>query len=143
MRVEECTMLDVPLLTVMNKRLIEDEGSSNAMSLRELDERMRGFLAEDYKAYLFISEADVVGYALVRHGTDPLYLRQFYIEREHRRMHIGEQAFGLLMEHLDTAEIAADVLPHNGAGRAFRKSRGFKETYVKENYISMRYQNKQ
>ena len=134
MQIKECTPQDVPLLAVMNKRLIEDEQSDNPMDTARLEQRMRSFLEGGYTACLFVEDGAAVGYALVDHGREPLYLRQFYIEREYRRMRCGETAFRLLTGHLRADTIDIDVLPWNEAGRLFWKKCGFKETCV-----SMRY----
>lgn len=135
MQIRECTAADVMLLAAMNKRLIEDEKSSNPMSIAELEDRMSGFLSGSYNAYLFEENKTAIGYALVDHSREPLYLRQFYIEREHRRKAYGVNAFRLLTEHLRTDRIDIDVLSHNEAGRAFWRKCGFSETC-----ISMRYE---
>ena len=134
MRLIECTAADVPELAAMNKRLIDDEKSSNPMDLEQLRERMRGFLAGEYSAYFFAEGDEHIGYALVRNTAQPLYLRQFYIADAHRRRHCGTQAFRLLLERLGMDTIDVDVLPWNGPGLAFWKSCGFEETCV-----SMRY----
>ena len=136
MLIKKCAPYDVPLLAAMNKRLIEDEKSDNPMSAAELEERMSGFLGGGYDAFFFVEEGTIVGYALVRRDTDPLYLRQFYIERQYRRMHYGENAFRKLMGFLDTDTIDIDVLPHNEAGRLFWKKCGFTETCVSMRYKS-------
>ena len=130
MILKKCTTDDLPRLAAMNKRLIEDEKSSNPMTLKELEDRMEGFITGEYNAFFFEEEGQIVGYALVRHTSDPLYLRQFYIEREQRRRHYGKHAFKLLMDHLDTDVIDIDVLPWNEAGLCFWKSLGFTETCI-------------
>ena len=130
MRIEKCTIEDVPILARMNKCLIEDERSSNPMDLMQLTERMKGFIEGDYDAYFFMDEDVTVGYALVDRTADPLYLRQFYIDREQRRKHYGKSAFQALLEYLGTDCIDLDVLPWNEAGVAFWKSLGFSEQYV-------------
>ena len=134
MQIRECNNQDVPQLAVMNKHLIEDEKSNNPMRVEELEQRMQGFLSSDYKAYLFVEDESVLGYALVRHTSTPLYLRQFYIKREFRRQHYGKMAFELLMKYIQADAINIDVLPWNERGRLFWKSCGFEETC-----ISMRY----
>ena len=139
MQIIKCSEKDIPLLACMNKQLIEDEKSSNAMNLIQLEKRMQTFLSSEYKAYFFteenLEEEDkIVGYALVRHTSSPLYLRQFYIKREHRRKHFGSQAFNLLLDYLKADAIDIDVLPWNERGMNFWKSMGFAETC-----ISMRY----
>ena len=82
MLIKECTNQDVPQLALMNKHLIEDEKSSNPMSVAELESRMSDFINDDYNAYFFIEDETILGYALIRHTSTPPYLRQFYIERD-------------------------------------------------------------
>ena len=134
MQIRVCTNQDVSQLALMNKHLIEDEKSNNPMGVEELEHRMMDFLNSDYKAYLFIEDDTVLGYALIRHTSTPLYLRQFYIKREFRRQHYGKTAFELLMKHIQADTIDIDVLPWNERGRLFWRSCGFEETCV-----SMRY----
>ena len=134
MRIISCSMEDISSLALMNKHLIEDEGSDNPMNVEELADRMRGFLSSDYNAYFFAEDGITIGYALIKHTSSPLYLRQFYIDREFRRKHYGKQAFCMLLDHLNTTEIDVDVLPNNETGLKFWKSLGFTAQY-----ISMRY----
>ena len=134
MQIQKCTLENVPLLAQMNKRLIEDEKSTNSMTVAELEERMHGFLGTDYSAYFFIEESCVVGYALVKDTEKPLYLRQFFIERDYRRRHLGREAFHLLMDYLQTDTINIDVLPWNEPGLRFWKSCGFAETCISMQY---------
>ncbi len=77
-----------------------------------------------------IEDESVLGYALVKHTVKPLYLRQFYIEREYRRRHCGKQAFTLLLEYIKADVIDIDVLPWNEGGRMFWQSCGFEETCI-------------
>ena len=118
----------------MNKHLIEDEGSDNPMNVEELEDRMRGFLSSDYNAYFFVEDEITIGYALIKHTSSPLYLRQFYICREYRRKHYGKQAFYMLLDFLNTNEIDVDVLTDNEIGLKFWRNLGFNARY-----ISMRY----
>lgn len=134
MRMTRCTSGDVPRLAAMNKRLIEDEKSSNPMNVSELETRMAGFLAGEYAAFFFEEGDTIIGYALVRSTSSPPYLRQFYIDRDCRRRHYGEEAFRMLLACLKTDSIDVDVLPWNGAGRAFWSSLGFTETCISMNY---------
>lgn len=134
MQIKECTATDSYMLAEMNKRLIEDEKSNNPMNIEELKGRMQEFLEGEYAAYFFLEEDVVIGYALVRYTSNPLYLRQFFIEREYRRKKNGKQAFQKLMEYLNVETMDIDVLPWNNRGLSFWQSCGFKETC-----ISMRY----
>ena len=134
MQIRKCTLEDVSLLTKMNKHLIEDEKSTNPMTMDELEERMKGFLSGDYSAYFFMQDDTAVGYALVKDTEKPLYLRQFFIERDYRRRHLGREAFHLLMDYLQTDTINIDVLPWNEPGLRFWKSCGFAETCISMQY---------
>ncbi len=130
MIIKKCVEEDIRVLADMNKMLIEDEGSDNPMNISQLEERMKGFLEGEYDAYFFIEKDTIVGYALVRHTSDPFYLRQFFICRDQRMNHYGTRAFRLLMDYLNIAIIDIDVLTDNNAGMAFWKSCGFEERYV-------------
>lgn len=136
MLIRECTYQDVPQLALMNKHLIEDEKSSNPMTVAELECRMRGFISDEYNAYFFIEDDIVLGYALVKHTSTPLYLRQFYIEREFRRKHYGKRAFQQLMEYIQTDIIDIEVLPWNERGYLFWKSCGFDDVCISMRYKS-------
>ena len=134
MDIIKCGMEDTSRLAALNKKLIEDEQSDNPMSIDELQIRMAGFLAGDYYAFYFVEQDEIIGYALIRHTSDPVYLRQFYIDRPYRRQHKGKQAFRELMAYLKLDTVDIDVLPWNERGMSFWKSCGFAETCV-----SMRY----
>ena len=134
MKIIQCSTEDAPALAFLNKHLIEDEKSDNPMNLEELENRMKGFLAGEHSAYFFLEDETVIGYALIRQTSSPLYLRQFYIDRPYRHRHCGTHAFRALLAYLQTETIDLDVLPWNEAGRKFWKSLGFTETC-----ISMRY----
>ena len=134
MQIRLCPVQDARRLAVMNKRLIENEQSNNPMNTDELEDRMKEMLSGGYTAYCFEENGTVIGYALVRQSPEPLYLRQFYIEREFRRKHCGREAFHLLMKTLRADEIDIDVLPWNKAGLSFWKSLGFSETCISMHY---------
>lgn len=127
MEIKKCTLDDVSQLALLNKQLIEDEQSNNPMTVKELEERMDGFLNTEYNAYFFFVENVVVGYALVKYTCTPLYLRQFLIAREHRQKHYGAEAFRLLLEYLGVDKLDIEVLPWNERGLRFWESCGFKE----------------
>lgn len=80
------------MLAALNKQLIEDERHRNPMSLDQLTQRMAGWLAGDYRAAVFQEDETVVGYALVRPEAQHLYIRQFFIQRTHRRRGLGTAA---------------------------------------------------
>lgn len=134
MQIQECTVKDVPKLAVLNKQLIDDEKSDNPMTIDELENRMRGFLTTEYNAYFFIEDNQVIGYALVKNSSDPIYLRQFFIDRRYRKQKYGTKAFQMLLKHLNLKKIEIEVLPWNQTGHAFWKHCGFHEISITMRY---------
>ena len=133
MIVRKCDRGDLTTLAQFNKYLIEDEQSDNQMTETELYHRMEVFLETEYDAYFFEVDGKVVGYALVKNSCNPLYLRQFYIDRPYRRMHYGEQAFHELLSYLNVDTIDIEVLTWNERGN-FWKKLNFKERSVYMRY---------
>lgn len=127
MMIKKCSLSDVEELAQLNKQLIEDEKSDNTMTLEQLKIRMRDFLESEYNAYFFMEEDCIAGYALVRHTSKPLYLRQFFIARNFRRQGKGLAALKLLQEELKTDKIDIEVLSWNMAAIKFWESCGFVE----------------
>jgi hypothetical protein len=62
--IQAVTDSDLTLVAEMNKRLIEDEGSRNPMSVLELAARLRRSIEEGWHATLFLDDEAAVGYAL-------------------------------------------------------------------------------
>lgn len=121
---------DLDMLARMNKQLIEDEKHDNKMDTDQLKDRMRRFIEGNYKAFLFLKDGEVVGYALVDMTRDPLYIRQFFISREHRRHGYGRAALSGLLKLLGTSRADIEVLWWNETGIRFWKSMGFKERSI-------------
>jgi GNAT superfamily N-acetyltransferase len=121
---------DLDLLAVLNKQLIEDERHDNPMNVEQLKHRMEHFINTDYKAYLFKKNGEVIGYALVDHRREPLYLRHFFICRHCRRQGYGKMAFAKLLELLGTNKLDVEVMFWNESGYRFWKSLGFQERSV-------------
>lgn len=128
------TDADVPLLATLNHQLIRDQGHRNSMTVPELEARMRRFLhSEGYTAVLFERDGDgagataVVAYALYRPAEDGgVYLRQFFVTRDARRIGVGREAIRLLRAHWPAGiRITVDVLPSNEIGQSFWRSLGF------------------
>ena len=135
-QLRSATVTDVALLADMNERLIEDEGSRNQMDVTQLHERMSNWLKTGWQADLIVVEDSVVGYALYQRRQDeyfpdnPLvYLRQFFIERAHRRKGLGREALRLLQHSRFPTDgyVVIDVLASNSAARGFWKASGFGE----------------
>jgi len=133
----EATPADLPVLAVMNKGLIEDEGSRNSMGLEALQAQMRGWLeAEDWKVRMLEVKGKPVGYVLYRVGREEhfsenprVYLRQFYVLPDRQKQGLGRAAMGMSIGHhlpLD-ATVVLDVLANNRAGIAFWRGLGFRD----------------
>jgi RimJ/RimL family protein N-acetyltransferase len=129
------TLLDVPLLAAMNQQLIQDEGSRNPMTLAELEERMREWLASNWQAVVVEIDSEAVGYLLFQFRSDEylpsdttVYVRQFFIGRNCRSRGIGRQAFNLIRERFfpRVSSVVLDVLEVNSQARRFWMSLGFK-----------------
>lgn len=129
MTIQKCAINNYKYLAELNKELINAEGSENAMTIAELEERMKDFLQKFYEAFFFVEQNTVVGYALVKIDCKPLYLRQFMIIPECRRRHYGEQAFRLLLSYLKTDSIDIEVLSNNDQGIQFWEKMGFVERH--------------
>ena len=86
---------DLDLLAGWNHELIRDEGHRNPMTVPELRERMRGWLAGEYKAVLLGPQTEPLAYALCRENATEVSLRQFFVRRDRRREGIGRGAMDL------------------------------------------------
>ena len=129
------TPADLPRLAAMNKQLIEDEGSPNPMTIADLQERMAGWLMTGrYRVETIIADESIIGYTVYSIRKDTyfpdkfmVFVRQFFIAREHRRQGIGTQAFKLLADTRFPTDctISLDVLAANPNGQRFWESLGF------------------
>jgi GNAT superfamily N-acetyltransferase len=124
----EATDSDLGLLAEWNHQLIRDEGHRNPMTVTQLAERMKAWLAGEYRAVLF-SDTEPVGYALFRKEKELIYLRQFFVRRERRRNGIGREAFSMLREQIwpRGMRLTVDVLCQNQGGVAFWRSVGYRD----------------
>ncbi len=57
---------DFDLLAEWNHQLIQDEGHRNPMTVKELRQRMKDWLAGEYQAIIFIHDAEPKAYALYK-----------------------------------------------------------------------------
>jgi GNAT superfamily N-acetyltransferase len=124
----EASDSDLDLLADWNHQLISDEGHRNSMSVAQLAERMRKWLQGEYRAVLFSSD-EPVAYALFRVEEELVYLRQFFVRRDRRRLGIGRFAFATLKEHVwpRGVRLTVDVLCQNQTGIAFWRSVGYRD----------------
>jgi len=120
---------DCALLAELNHQLIRDEGHRNRMTIPELEQRMRGWLASEYAAVIFEDGEEVVAYALYREQLEEIYLRQLFVVRDRRRQGIGRTAFGILRSRIWPANkrLTVEVLVQNTAAIAFWRAVGYKD----------------
>lgn len=83
------TLDDSAQLAELNHQLLRDEGHRNKMTVPELEQRMRDWLASEYVAILFEHDGLVVAHALYREQPEEIYLRQLFVVRNRRREGIG------------------------------------------------------
>jgi ribosomal protein S18 acetylase RimI-like enzyme len=123
---------DCALLAELNHQLIRDEGHRNKMTVPELEQRMRGWLASEYAAVIFEKGGEVVAHALYREQPGEIYLRQLFVARNRRRKGIGREAVEILRMKISPADkrLTVDVLVQNTAAIAFWRSVGYKDYYL-------------
>lgn len=129
MRYRTATLADVPLLARMNQHLREDEQSRWELTMEQLESRMRGLLEEGYTAAIFEDGEIPMAYALYRPVEGGIYLRQFFVSRDHRRQGVGRAAMQQLIDEVwpSDARITLDVLVQNHRAADFWKALGFSE----------------
>jgi predicted acetyltransferase len=118
---------DCAHLARLNHELIRDEGHRNPMTVAELEERMRQWLAGPYRAVLFADCGEIVAYALYREEADEIYCRHLFVIRERRRQGVGRAAISLLRSQIWPADkrLTVEVLSWNAAALSFWRSVGF------------------
>jgi ribosomal protein S18 acetylase RimI-like enzyme len=129
MHLREATAEDLPLLAELNFQLIQDQGSSNPMSVSELQERMRKWLAGEYRAVIFEVESEPVAYGVFRSAEGDIHLRQFFVARGFRRQGVGRRAIGAFRKRFvpPGAALMLEVLVHNHIGLAFWRALGLQD----------------
>lgn len=130
--VREARVDDLQRLAAWNAALIRDERHDDALTPAELRERLREWLASEYRACVFEADGEPVGYALYRELSDATHLRHFFIVPAFRRNGIGRRAFERLRTEVfpHGKRVLVEVLTWNDAGIAFWKAIGFGERYL-------------
>ncbi len=97
------------------------------MTVAQLEQRMRDWLAGEYRAVLFEDYGEVVAYALFRELPDEIYLRQLFVVRNRRRRGIGRRAVEILRSEVwpRTRRLTVDVLVTNQDAVAFWRAVGY------------------
>lgn len=121
------TLDDCRLLAELNYQLIRDEGHRNPMSVSELDQRMRDWLAGEYRAVMFDEGGEVVAYALFTEKSDEIYLRQLFVARHKRRQGIGRRAVEILRSQIwpKNKRLTVEVLVANEQAVRFWRAVGY------------------
>jgi predicted acetyltransferase len=129
MNYRRATENDCSLLAELNHQLIRDEGHRNRMTVPELEQRMKDWLANQYTAILFEVNDSIIAYALYREQPEEIYLRQLFVIRQQRRKGIGRQAFDILRSKIwsKNKRLTVEVLIQNEAAVAFWRSVGFRD----------------
>jgi GNAT superfamily N-acetyltransferase len=129
MEYREAGDADIPLLAEWNHQLICDEGQRNPMTVPELAARMTGWLRGEYRAIIFEEGGTPVAYALYRRDPGSIYLRQFFVSRDHRRQGLGRRAMEILRSQVwpPGERITVDVLVENRGAHAFWRAVGFRD----------------
>ena len=139
--VRAAQLSDLSQLAKMNSRLVDDQGSENPFSLKEYEDRFREWLDTNiWTVDVFLHDGQVIGYSVYQERADyydpneaVIYIRQYYIERAHRRLGLGKAAFQILIDTRfpkGIQSIALDVMATNSAGQNFWKKMGFNEYFI-------------
>jgi predicted GNAT family acetyltransferase len=120
---------DLGQLADWNHQLIRDEGHRNRMTVPELEDRMRGWLREKYRAVIFSADGVPVAYALFCLEPDLVYLRQYFVARTERRQGYGKAGMAILRSEIwpQNVRLVLDVLCGNATAIAFYRALGFKD----------------
>jgi ribosomal protein S18 acetylase RimI-like enzyme len=129
MKFRRATSDDCELLAELNHQLIRDEGHRNRMSVTELEQRMRGWLASEYAAILFEDGGEAVAYGLYREEAGEIYLRQLFVAKNRRRQGIGREAMEILRSKIwpKDKRLTVEVLAGNTAAVAFWRAVGYRD----------------
>lgn len=121
------TLADCELLATMNRELLVDEGSPDALPQSQLVERMQRWLHEGWRAVLILVNKVAVGYILFQEQPAEIYIRHFFVKSMFRGKGVGQAAFALIQsEHFPAgANLALDVLASNPGARRFWERLGF------------------
>ncbi|HLX94990.1 MAG TPA: GNAT family N-acetyltransferase [Verrucomicrobiae bacterium] len=129
MTLRRATLRDGALLAELNYQLIRDEGHRNPMTVPELEQRMKRWLASEYAGVIFEETGEVVAYALYREQPDEVYLRQLFVVRNRRRQGKGRRAMEILRTQIWPMHkrLTVEVLVRNEAAVAFWRSVGYRD----------------
>lgn len=99
------------------------------MTIPELKQRMKGWLASEYAVVIFENDGEIVAYALYREQAEEIYLRQLFVVRNRRRQGIGKEAVEILRSKIWPTDkrLTVEVLVKNESAVAFWRTVGYKD----------------
>lgn len=123
---------DADQLGLLNHQLIRDEGHHNPMTVLQLQERMRGWLAAEYTAVLLKKNRNSSPMPCTGRNLKLIHLRQLFVQRHCRRKGFGQEALRLLRSEIWPARkrLTVEVLSSNSAALSFYRAAGFREYCV-------------
>ena len=126
------TAEDCPRLAELNRELIRDEGHRNCMTVPELEQRMRGWIAEEYRAVIFEDDSEIVAYVVFREEPQEIYLRQLFVVAHRRGQGIGRRAVEILRTQLwpPNKRLTVAALTSNEKALQFWRSLGYTDYAV-------------
>jgi len=129
LRYRLATAEDCPRLAELNRELIRDEGHRNRMTVPELEQRMRDWIATEYRAVIFEHDGEIVAYVLFREEPRDIYLRQLFVVAHRRGQGIGHRAVEILRSRLwpPNKRLTVAALTTNAKAIRFWHSVGFQE----------------
>ena len=97
------------------------------MNIDQLADRMTGWLENEYICYLAKDAEKIFAYCLYRDDGEYYYLRQFFVERQHRRKGIATQILDWMYSNISrNKKVRVDVLSHNQEAIAFYEKYSFR-----------------
>jgi len=134
--IRQASLGDAGTLAKLNQQLLDDENSRFQPGLGALANRLADWISGlEWSVEMFDNErGELVGYLVsgrrfnqAAPGGDEMYIRQFVIDRAHRRHGHGRGAIALFLETRcrPGMRVMLDVLESNPAGRAFWSEIGF------------------
>src|SRR5437870_9469274 len=131
MTYRHATLDDCPLLAELNCQLIRDEGHRNRMTLPELEQRMRGWLAGiggDLAVVLSVVQGTPAEWADCISEQGTWWLQNVATAQAFRGRRLGEVAVGMAGEHLaelGVRDVYLDCTDVRGFLPAFYERLGF------------------
>ena len=135
MNLKIANIKDLKVLTHMNNLLRLEETMDNSLTEDEVKRRMETFITgEEYSVFLLFDNDTLVGYAVTRNNSNPLYIRQLYIKEGSRNKGLGKKALNKFLDYFNISEIDIEVMSWNEKAIDFYKKFGFKDRYIGMRY---------